>query len=81
MAITFIRVFHGYTRVYNTNINSFKRSNYLKDFCSTYTRINYYLNSSIMEIEKQKVTPSGSVNVEKVMEWIRNYIKPLNDKE
>jgi|TARA_R110000782_G_scaffold267595_1_gene363182 hypothetical protein len=34
-----------------------------------------------MEIEKQKVTPSGSVNVEKVMEWIRNYIKPLNDKE
>jgi len=37
-----------------------------------------------MEIKKFKVSPSGSVNVEKVMEWIKNYMKPKplkDDKE
>mgnify|MGYP003625448222 FL=1 len=29
-----------------------------------------------MEIKNFKVGPSGSVNVEKVMEWIKNYTKP-----
>ena len=28
-----------------------------------------------MEIKKIKVSPSGSVNVEKVMEWIKSYLK------
>ena len=27
-----------------------------------------------MEIKKFKVGPSGSVNVEKVMEWIKSYV-------
>tara|TARA_B110000858_G_scaffold115140_1_gene131632 strand:- start:61 stop:180 length:120 start_codon:yes stop_codon:yes gene_type:complete len=31
-----------------------------------------------MEIKKFKVGPSGSVNTEKVMEWIKNYIKSPN---
>ena len=36
-----------------------------------------------MEIKKFKVGPSGSVNVEKVMEWIKNYVKvnPLTKNE
>ena len=76
MAIPFIRVFYGYTRVYNINFDPFRRSYNSKDKCSTYARSSYYSNSSIMEIKNFKVGPSGSVNVEKVMEWIKNYTKP-----
>jgi len=28
-----------------------------------------------MEIKKWKITPNGSVNVEKVMEWIKDHMK------
>jgi hypothetical protein len=28
-----------------------------------------------MEIKKIKVSPSGKVNVEKVMDWVKSYIK------
>jgi len=28
-----------------------------------------------MEIKKEKINPSGKVNVEKVMEWVKSYIK------
>jgi hypothetical protein len=31
-----------------------------------------------MEMKNFKVGPNGSVNVEKVMEWIKNYIKSPN---
>jgi len=34
-----------------------------------------------MEIKKFKVTPSGSVNVGKVMEWIKDYMKPKPPKD
>jgi hypothetical protein len=35
-----------------------------------------------MEIKKEKINPSGSVNTEKVMEWIKSYlkVKPNNEK-
>ena len=35
-----------------------------------------------MEIKNLKVNPSGRVNVEKVMEWVKSYIKvkPNNEK-
>ncbi len=35
-----------------------------------------------MEIKKEKINPSGKVNVEKVMEWVKSYVKvkPNNEK-
>ena len=31
-----------------------------------------------MEVKKELITPSGSVNTKKVMEWIKEYMKPKN---
>ena len=50
----------------------------LKNGHNTYARSYNSIITGFMEMKNFKVGPNGSVNVEKVMEWIKNYIKSPN---
>ena len=74
MAVTFTWFFHGYTRVYNTNSNSFGGGYKPKNKRNTYARSINYINSSFMEV-KTTYGPKGKVKHEVLVKQIKDYLK------
>ena len=81
MAVAFTWFFYGYTRVYNTNSNSFWGGYKSKNKRNTYARSINYSNSNIMEV---KTTPGikGRVKAKKLIKQIKKHMvgKPTDSK-